>query len=75
MRQPLAEPLELGGFSTARSLRSHSSGISREIEWRETRFAVGAADHDGFHRAAAGPRLKQSAVSRHIREMAAGALA
>jgi hypothetical protein len=72
MRQPFPESLELGSFSTT-CPRSDPSGISPEIEWREIGFAVDAADHDSFHRAAADLRLKQSTLSRHIREMAAGA--
>jgi hypothetical protein len=75
MPQPLPGSLKLRDFSTTYSRLSELRGISPEMEWRKIRFANGAADHDRFHRAAADLRLKPSTLSRHLREMAAGAQA
>ena len=46
-----------------------SSEDSLPFDIRQLRYAVAAAEHGSFHRAAASLRLKQSTLSRQIRQM------
>jgi DNA-binding transcriptional LysR family regulator len=69
MRQPLPEPLELGGVPTTSDPRSAFPGISPAIELRHIRFALSAADHGSFRRAAQALNVEPSALSRRIADL------